>query len=132
MRLPKQNKPLAFLVCWLQIEASLFRLVVLSATARMSVAQNRMVCGPTVEAGPNSLCLGSNDLRVSRGGGDRQQHLNLILGEIPSVGGDLRFCLGVDRPYKTPSDDIESKRGGDGDRRRLNLGYVTTTPRARK
>jgi hypothetical protein len=88
--------------------------------------------GTDVRGTESDGCLRSNGPRASRGGGDHQQHMNLILGEIPSVEGDLRFCLGVDRPYKTPLDDVESKIGGDGDRRRLNLGYITTTPRARK
>ena len=75
----KFDLSLVLLVCWLQIGAGLFWLVVLSMTAWMSVARNRMVFGPAVGAGPNGPRLGPDGPHACRGGGDRQQHLNLIL-----------------------------------------------------
>jgi hypothetical protein len=34
-------------------------------------------------------------------------------GGVPSGRRDLRVCLGIDRPPKTSSDDVEWKRGED-------------------
>jgi hypothetical protein len=38
----------------------------------------------------------------------------LPLGTDPSGRSDLRVCLGIGRPPKTPPDDVESKRGEEG------------------
>jgi hypothetical protein len=64
---------------------------------------------------------------VRRGSSDHQQHLDLAPRDGPRQGGEILGLSGVCRPLKTPPDDIESKRGKDGD----GEGYVTATPRAK-
>jgi hypothetical protein len=54
-----------------------------------------------------------NSSRVRRGGGVRRQRLDLAPRRAPSGRRDLRLCLGIGRPPKTPLIDIEPMRGED-------------------
>jgi hypothetical protein len=53
---------------------------------------------------------------VRRGGGVRRQRLDLAPGRDPVKERDLRLCLRIGRPPKTPLIDVEPERGQDLER----------------